>query len=98
VPSRYEGFGYALAEALCAGLPAIAARSSSLIEVADASTVLLPPDDPSAWVEGIAALLADRDAAERRAVSARGAAVSRFAWSTAATATIAIYRRIANGQ
>src|SRR5665213_210985 len=34
VPSRYEGFGYALAEALCAGLPAIASRSSSLIEVA----------------------------------------------------------------
>ncbi|HEY5348218.1 MAG TPA: glycosyltransferase family 1 protein, partial [Candidatus Lustribacter sp.] len=36
VPSRYEGFGYALAEALCAGLPVIAARSSSLIEVAGA--------------------------------------------------------------
>ncbi|MBV9440986.1 MAG: glycosyltransferase family 4 protein, partial [Candidatus Eremiobacteraeota bacterium] len=45
VPSRYEGFGYAVAEALCAGLPVIAARSSSLVEVAAGAIPLVDPDD-----------------------------------------------------
>ncbi len=94
IPSRYEGFGYALAEALCAGLPAIAARSSSLIEVANGEVLLVDPDDSAAWVDAITALLADHDAAQRRADAMRAAAVARFAWSTAAALMIAIYERV----
>jgi len=45
VPSYYEGFGYAVAEARCAGLPFLAARASSLIEVAGGAGTLLDPDD-----------------------------------------------------
>ena len=71
IPSRYEGFGYALAEAMCAGIPAIAARSSSLIEVADNAVPLIAPDDTSAWIEAIRTLLADRDAAQHRADALR---------------------------
>ncbi len=67
IPSRYEGFGYALAEAMCAGIPAIAARSSSLIEVAADDIPLVEPDDITAWVDAVGALLADSDAAQRRA-------------------------------
>jgi glycosyltransferase involved in cell wall biosynthesis len=93
IPSRYEGFGYALAEALCAGLPALAANSSSLIEVADGEVPLVDPDDAAAWVHEITVLLADRDAAQRRADAIR-AAVARFAWSTAAASMIAIYERV----
>jgi glycosyltransferase involved in cell wall biosynthesis len=95
VPSRYEGFGYALAEAQCAALPAIAARSSSLVELAAADTPLIDPDDPQAWTEAIGALLADREAAQQRADSGRAAALERFAWSTAATHMRAIYERVA---
>ena len=95
IPSRYEGFGYALAEALCAGLPAIAARSSSLVEVANGDVPLVDPDDAAAWVDAIAALLSDRDAAQRRADAARAPAAARFAWSTAAAALRAIYERVA---
>ena len=95
VPSRYEGFGYALAEALCAGLPAVAARSSSLIEVADGNVTLIDPDDVAAWIETIRSLLAARDAAERRAAEIRTAATTRFAWSTAASHMRTIYERVA---
>ncbi len=94
VPSRYEGFGYAVAEALCAGLPAIAARTSSLIEVAGADAPLIDPDDGDAWIDAARALLADRDAAEQRAAAARPRAIARFAWSTAAAQCAAIYARV----
>lgn len=95
IPSRYEGFGYALAEAMCAGIPAIAARSSSLIEVAGDDVPLVDPDDVTAWVDAITALLADPDAAEQRAAALRENAAQRFSWSTAASQMHAIYDRIA---
>jgi glycosyltransferase involved in cell wall biosynthesis len=94
VPSRYEGFGYALAEALCAGLPVVAARSSSLVEVAADEAELRDPDDAAGWVDAIRALLADRAGAERRAAAARPGAVARFGWAAAAAGCTAVYRRV----
>ncbi len=94
IPSCYEGFGYALAEALCAGVPAIAARSSSLIEVAGGAVPLVDPDDVAGWVDALRALLASRDAAEAGARSGRAAAIRRFAWSTAARAIVEVYERV----
>lgn len=95
VPSVYEGFGYALAEALCAGLPALAANTSSLIEVAGASVPLLPPADPAAWAAEIRAVLAAAEARERDAAQMRAAHRTRFSWTTAARAMRAIYARTA---
>ncbi len=95
IPSRYEGFGYALAEALCAGVPAIAARSSSLIEVAHESVALIDPDAVHDWIGVVRALLARRAEAESRAASLRAAANTRFAWPSAAAAMLAIYARAA---
>jgi glycosyltransferase involved in cell wall biosynthesis len=95
IPSTYEGFGYALAEAMCAALPAIAANTSSLPELAaiapDATIPLLPPHDPSAWSTTITELLHTRDAAQRRAVALRPHAILAFSWSTAAQAMRTIY-------
>jgi glycosyltransferase involved in cell wall biosynthesis len=95
VPSHYEGFGYALAEALCAGLPVVAARSSSLIEVAGSDASLAGPDDADGWVEAVRAVLADRDAAEGRAASGRARAAARFSWPQAAAACAAVYATVA---
>jgi len=94
IPSRYEGFGYALAEALCSAVPAVAARSSSLIEVADGAVTLVEPDDPAGWVDAIRTLLNARESAESRAQTLRSKYATRFAWSSAAAATLDVYRRI----
>jgi glycosyltransferase involved in cell wall biosynthesis len=96
VPSRYEGFGYAVAEARCAGLPFIAARSSSLVEVAQTSGALVSVDDPAGWIDAIRALLGGRAAAQALADAGRPAAVARFDWSTAAAALTAVYRGVSS--
>jgi glycosyltransferase involved in cell wall biosynthesis len=95
VPSTYEGFGYALAEAMCAGVPAIAANASSLVEVAADKIPLVPPDDITAWIDAINTLLDDRDAAAHNADAIREDAIARFSWATAASQMGAIYDRVA---
>jgi glycosyltransferase involved in cell wall biosynthesis len=94
VPSRYEGFGYALAEALCAGLPVVAARSSSLVEVAGEDAPLIDPDDNDGWVDAVREIIDDRDAAEERAAGVRPRAIARFSWRLAAAACVAIYELV----
>jgi glycosyltransferase involved in cell wall biosynthesis len=92
VPSRYEGFGYAAAQALCAGLPLLCARSSSLIEIVGVDAPLVDPDDARAWADAIAAMLGARADAERRAAARRAGASARFSWVQAARATADVYR------
>ncbi len=88
VPSRYEGFGYAAAQALCAGTPVVVSDCSSLPEVVrdDAPVV---PLDIDAWAEALGgALRGDLDA---RAAEARTRSIGRFAWSANAEAMRAVY-------
>jgi len=91
VPSRYEGFGYAAAQALCAGVPLIAADAASLPEIVAGDAPLLPPDDDAVWTGALATLLADRDAAESRASALRAPSIARFSWSQSASAALRSY-------
>jgi glycosyltransferase involved in cell wall biosynthesis len=93
LPSRYEGFGYPAAQALCAGVPLLAAATSSLPEVVGDAAPLLPPDDVAAWDAAFRAIVDDRDAAEARAQAVKPAANLRFAWRTAADAIVRQYAR-----
>jgi glycosyltransferase involved in cell wall biosynthesis len=48
-PTRIEGFGLVLAEALAAGLPVVASNVEGIPEVlAGTDSVMVPPDDPEA--------------------------------------------------
>ena len=93
VPSRYEGFGYGVAQALCAGVPLVAADATSLPEVARDDAVLVAPDDVDGWVEAIERIAARRDAAEERARLVRAGARERFAWSASAATIANVYAR-----
>ena len=96
-PSRYEGFGYAAAQALCAGIPLLAARASSHIEVVGDDATLLDPGDATAWTRAIAALLEDRQRSEAIAHARRARASQRFSWTAAAAATSGVYREVLEG-
>lgn len=92
VPSRYEGFGYGAAQALCAGVPLVASSVSSLPEVVAGAAPLCAPDDVALWSGTMRGLLDDPQSAEARAAGRREAARTRFGWDRAAAAMCAIYR------
>ena len=92
VPSRYEGFGYAAAQALCAGVPCVVADRSSLPEVAGADAAIVGADDVEAWAGALRERLGG--AYDAPAESARAAAIARFAWETSARQMGAIYRAL----
>jgi glycosyltransferase involved in cell wall biosynthesis len=96
MPSRFEGFGLAAAEAMAAGVPLIASAVGSLPEVVDAPRggVLVPPDDPRALAAAAKKLLDDPGARSALSASARESA-RRFSWSAVADAHLQFIRNIA---
>jgi glycosyltransferase involved in cell wall biosynthesis len=64
-PSRHEGFGLPVVEAMSQGTPVLAADIAALREVAGPAARLIPPDDVEAWAGAIADLLADDRERER---------------------------------
>lgn len=93
-PSRWEGFGMMLVEAMAAGRPIVAARAGAIPEIVrdGVSGVLVEPRDPAALGAAIAKLL--DDPARRDALAARGPGESeRFGWSRCADLVAKIYER-----
>lgn len=96
MPSRFEGFGLAAAEAMAAGVPLIAAAVGSLPEVVDSPNggVLIPPSDPAALAAATEKLLDDPAARDALSRSARDSA-RRFSWDSVAEAHFEFIQNIA---
>lgn len=93
MPSRYEGFGLPVLEAMAAGCPVLTSNVTSLPEVAGEAAVLLPPDDEEAWYEAILRIL--RDDAQRQQLVEKGRErAMRYTWEDCARRTLAVYRRV----
>ena len=58
-PSRTEGFGLPLLEAMVHGAPIVASGCASMPEVCGDAALYAPPDDPAAWLARIDRLAAD---------------------------------------
>jgi glycosyltransferase involved in cell wall biosynthesis len=72
LPSRYEGFGIAIVEAMAAGLPVIASKIGGIPEIVihGETGLLVPPDDPGALADALRELTANPERA--KAMGQRG--------------------------
>lgn len=94
-PSRYEGFGLPVLEAMQCGAPVIASRTSSLPEVAGDAAVLVEPAE-APFAEAIVRLQRSPDL--RRWLAEVGKARARnFTWQKAASRTLEIYGGLRDG-
>lgn len=92
-PSRYEGFGLELVEAMSAGTPVVCTDGGSQPEVAGDAAVVVPANDVQALAEAAADVLGSPG--RQRLLRARGLErAKRFTWDASARSTLALYREL----
>lgn len=91
-PSRYEGFGIPVIEAIESGVPVVAAKGSCLEEAGGPGALYVDPDSPREMAEALRFFLENPDASAA-AVQAGRAHTARFDTSAMASTLADIYAR-----
>jgi glycosyltransferase involved in cell wall biosynthesis len=93
-PSRYEGFGLPVLEAMGCGTPVITSKVSSLPEVAGDAAILVDPMDVEELAWRMEMLCENRDLREE--LSKKGVERARlFSWEKTARETLEVYKELA---
>ena len=92
-PSRAEGFGLPVAEAMALGVPVVCSDAPALVEVTGGAALTVPVDDVLALAEALGAVAGDAALRARLSRLGRERAAS-MTWRAAAEATWAVYAEV----
>jgi glycosyltransferase involved in cell wall biosynthesis len=91
VPSREEGFGLPVLEAMAAGVPVVCSDLPALREIAGGLAILVAPGDAAALAAALA--IADGAGGDPHDATARRTHAAQYTWQTCAEATVRAYRK-----
>ena len=95
-PSRIEGFGFPVLEAMAAGCPVVCTDVTSLPEVAGEAALYFRPDDPATAAGHLDRLLNDPACRARCIAAGRGRAAA-FSWTRHFERLLETYRAVVAG-
>jgi glycosyltransferase involved in cell wall biosynthesis len=90
-PTRYEGFGLAILEAMSCGAPVVTSPAGAVPEVVGDTALFVDGTSPSSIAEGLLQYLNDPSLRDRNSRKARARAVERFPYAVRRDKMIALF-------